>query len=96
MVVDPHKVSVFFCGKQSTRNFAKGFYYGSYANGLVVGVWNKLYKRDYIKNIQFEGRLSEGEEWIAWVLAKLGKIFYEREFCPIMTERRICVLCEHW
>ena len=31
--------------------FAKGLYYGSYANGLVVGVCNKLYKRDYIKNI---------------------------------------------
>ena len=29
--------------------FAKGLYYGSYANGLVVGVCNKLYKRDYIK-----------------------------------------------
>lgn len=28
--------------------FAKGLYYGSYANGLVVGVCNKLYKRDYI------------------------------------------------
>ena len=51
LTIDPHKIPTFFCGKKSMLEFAKGLYYGSYANGLVVGVCNKLYKRDYIKNI---------------------------------------------
>lgn len=86
LIVDPHKVPAFFCGKQSTQEFAKGLYYGSYANGLVVGVWNKLYKRDYIENIQFEGRLHEDEDWMPQVLAKPGNIFCEREFWYIYVQ----------
>lgn len=86
LVVDPNKIPAFFYGKQSTQDFAKGFYHGSYANGLVVSVWNKLFKRDYIKNIQFEGRLYEDDDWMTRVLAKHGSIFCERKFWYIYTQ----------
>ena len=66
--------------------FAKGLYYGSYANGLVVGVCNKLYKRDYIKNIPFEGRIYEDDDWMSQVLAKTGKIFCEKKFWYIYVQ----------
>ena len=86
LVVDPNKVPAFFCGKLSTQEFAKAFYYGSYENGLVVGVWNKLFKRDYIKNVQFEGRLYEDEDWMSRVLAKPGNVFCEREVWYIYVQ----------
>ena len=50
LVIDSEKIPSFFSGKKSTREFAKGFYHGSYANGLVVGVWNKLFRKEYIKD----------------------------------------------
>ena len=86
LTIDPHKIPTFFCGKKSMLEFAKGLYYGSYANGLVVGVCNKLYKRDYIKNIPFEGRIYEDDDWMSQVLAKTGKIFCEKKFWYIYVQ----------
>lgn len=86
LVIDPRKIPSFFEGKQSTRKFAKGLYYGSYANGLVVSVWNKLFQREYIENIRFEGRIYEDDEWMSQVLARPANIFCEREFWYIYTQ----------
>ena len=86
LVIDSEKIPSFFSGKKSTREFAKGFYYGSYANGLVVGVWNKLFRKEYIKDIPFEGRIYEDDKWMNQVLIRPANIFCEREFWYIYAQ----------
>lgn len=86
LVIDPQKIPEFFCGKQSTHEFARGLYYGSYANGLVVAAWNKLYKKDFIDNMSFEGQLYEDEDWMTRLLIKEGTVFCQSDFWYVYAQ----------
>lgn len=63
-----------FSGVKSGREFARYLYQGSYANGLVVSVWNKLYRRSVIHEIAFDGRLCEDDAWNDQVINRANKI----------------------
>lgn len=87
LVVDPEKVPEFFRGGTlPTEKFAEGFYHGSYANGLVVSVWNKLYKRDFIGELRFHGRRYEDDKFMTYLLAQNGTVACLNEFLYVYAQ----------
>lgn len=86
LAIDEQKIPAFFNGIQSTHEFAKGFYYGNYANGLLASVSNKMYKKDFIGETRFEGKLCEDEDWVGRLLAKNGTIYCKKEFWYVYAQ----------
>ncbi|MDD6526380.1 MAG: glycosyltransferase [Oscillospiraceae bacterium] len=86
MVIDSKNVPEFFQGKMTTHEFAKGLYYGSYANGLVVCVCNKLYKKDFIENQMFSGRINEDDDWMTRILINNGNVFCQNDFWYVYVQ----------
>ena len=86
MVIDSKNVPEFFQGKMTTHEFAKGLYYGSYANGLVVCVCNKLYKKGFIENQMFSGRITEDDDWMMRILINNGNVFCQNDFWYVYAQ----------
>ena len=86
MVIDSKNVPEFFQGKMTTHELAKGLYYGSYANGLVVCVCNKLYKKDFIENQMFSGRINEDDDWMTRILINNGNVFCQNDFWYVYVQ----------
>lgn len=47
---------------------------------MVVGVWNKLYKRELIENEFFKYRYNEDDDWSIRVLSKVSKVYSLDDF----------------
>lgn len=60
-VVDLSNVDESIYGKKDAIAFAEYLYRGSYENGVVVGVCNKLYKSELFDKIRFKGRMYEDD-----------------------------------
>ena len=60
-VVDKSKIDSSILGYKSSLEFARYLYSGSYENGVVVAVWNKLYSRKIFDKLRFEGKLAEDD-----------------------------------
>lgn len=87
-LIDIKKIPAFFNSEMSTEKFAEGFYYGNYANGLVVAVWNKIYRKEFIKDLKYYGRIYEDDRWMTQVLRKYGKVYCAKEFCYIYVQNK--------
>lgn len=86
LVVDSTKIPEFFHGKMSTREFVRGLYYGSYGNGLVVCVSNKMFKKDFIAKQRFEYQIFEDDDWMTKLLAKEGTVFCQNDFWYVYSQ----------
>ena len=62
-VVQRDKISPAIYGKHSSIEFAHFLFRGSYENGVVVAVWNKLYHKNAIDSLRFDGRRAEDDEF---------------------------------
>lgn len=85
-VIKQDQIPDFFKGKQNTREFAKGLYQGSYANGLVVSLCNKLCRKNYMQSYVFDGQIYEDDHCMTTVLAQEGSIFCQREFWYVYAQ----------
>ena len=85
-VVSKKKINNIPYGKISGKSFLDILYKGNYANGMVVGVWNKLYKRELVENEYFKYRYNEDDDWSIRVLSKVSGVYSLNEFGYVYTE----------
>ena len=85
-VVSQEKIKNIPYGKVNGKSFLNILYEGNYANGMVVAVWNKLYKRELIENEYFKYRYNEDDDWSIRVLSKASRIYSLDEFGYVYTE----------
>lgn len=85
-VVSREKIKNIPYGKINGKRFLNILYEGNYAYGMVVGVWNKLYKRELIENEFFKYRYNEDDDWSIRVLSKVPKVYSLDDFGYIYTE----------
>ena len=85
-VVSKKKINNNPYGKISGKSFLDILYKGNYANGMVVGVWNKLYKRELVENEYFKYRYNEDDDWSIRVLSKVSGVYSLNEFGYVYTE----------
>lgn len=74
-MIDPEKIKNIPYGKVNGKSFLNILYGGNYANGMVIAVWNKLYKRELIENEYFKYRYNEDDDWSIRVLSKASRIY---------------------
>lgn len=81
-VVKRENIPLDFDGVKTTSEFAKYLYQGSYANGLVVSVWNKVYCRSFIEDINFDESMiiCEDDEWVNRIYSKKGTVCCDDSF----------------
>lgn len=60
-VVKAENIDPAIYGRKSSAEFARFLYHGSYENGVVVAVWNKLYHREVLHTTCFEGLIHEDD-----------------------------------
>lgn len=75
-----------FKGLITGTEFAKLWYKGSYENGLVTCVCNKLYKRELIINEKFKGNIFEDDEWIGRILKKTNNAVCLNDFFYVYVQ----------
>ena len=85
-MIDPEKIKNIPYGKVNGKSFLNILYGGNYANGMVIAVWNKLYKRELIENEYFKYRYNEDDDWSIRVLSKASRIYSLDEFGYVYTE----------
>ena len=85
-VVSQEKIKNIPYGKVNGKSFLNILYGGNYANGMIVAVWNKLYKRELIENEYFKYRYNEDDDWSIRVLSKASRIYSLDEFGYVYTE----------
>lgn len=85
-VVSQEKIKNIPYGKVNGKSFLNILYGGNYANGMVIAVWNKLYKRELIENEYFKYRYNEDDDWSIRVLSKASRIYSLDEFGYVYTE----------
>lgn len=73
-------------GMQSARDFLKLLYCGNYANGMVISVWNKLYRTEKVKSLEFPMIYSEDDSWSVQVLAEASYIYVMNKFGYVYKE----------
>jgi len=74
-VVDISKVNPNIFGKKHSSKFAHFLYQGSYENGVVVAVWNKLYHNCVFASHRFAGRYMEDDNIIGHILSQDYTVF---------------------
>lgn len=60
-VIDINKINSDIFGKKNSVEFARFLYSGSYENGVVVSLCNKLYKKELFNKISFSFNYAEDE-----------------------------------
>lgn len=73
-------------GINNRDEFLSLLYKGNYANGLVVSVYNKIYRRDIINGEMFKYRIYEDDDWSIRVLLKSNNIYLINGFGYVYTE----------
>lgn len=58
----------------NTQSFAHLMYMGPYCNGLAIAVWNKIYRREFIQEVDYRMRAFEDEDWTARVMCQEGTV----------------------
>lgn len=69
-VVKKQNIDSSIYGYKTSTEFARFLYKGSYENGVVVAVWNKIYRKTLLDVIRFEGRIHEDDTFNDKINAK--------------------------
>ena len=87
-VVSSDKIDPAIYGHKPAGEFAEFLYKaGPYENGVVVSVWNKLYRRSVFQNLRFTGRFAEDDEICARIYSQPYRVF--------VMEGQYYVYCEN-
>lgn len=78
-VVKRKNIAPTIYGRKTSLEFARFLYMGNYENGVVVAVWNKLYRRALLDKIRFEGRIHEDEAFSGRIMAKNISVYVMEE-----------------
>lgn len=62
MLFNPTKQDLSLVGKYDGNSFLELLYIDSYANGLCVSCWNKLYRKSIFDNLRFRTKIYEDDE----------------------------------
>lgn len=73
-------------GINNRDDFLSLLYKGNYQNGLVVSVYNKIYRRDIISGEMFKYKIYEDDDWSIRVLLKNKNIYLINDFGYVYTE----------
>lgn len=73
-------------GINNRDDFLSLLYKGNYPNGLVVSVYNKIYRRDIISGELFKYKIYEDDDWSIRVLLKNKNIYLINDFGYVYTE----------
>lgn len=73
-------------GISNRDEFLSLLYKGNYPNGLVVSVYNKIYRRDIISREMFKYKIYEDDDWSIRVLLKNKSIYLINDFGYVYTE----------
>ena len=73
-------------GINNRDEFLSLLYKGNYPNGLVVSVYNKIYRRDIINGETFKYKIYEDDDWSIRVLLKNKNIYLIDDFGYVYTE----------
>lgn len=84
--VEKDKISIDFQGIITGIEFAKLWYKGSYENGLVTSIWNKLYKKEIIEDEKFRYKIFEDDDWMTRILRKVNNIVCINEFFYVYAQ----------
>ena len=87
-VVSSDKIDPAIYGHKPAGEFAEFLYKaGPYENGVVVSVWNKLYRRSVFQNLRSTGRFAEDDEICARIYSQAYRVF--------VMEAQYYVYCEN-
>lgn len=78
-VVKKKNIDPTIYGRKTSLEFASFLYRGNYENGVVVAAWNKLYRRELLDKIRFEGRIHEDEAFSGRIMAKNISVYVMEE-----------------
>ena len=78
-VVKRKNIAPTIYGRKTSLEFARFLYMGNYENGVVVAVWNKLYRRALLDKIRFEGSIHEDEAFSGRIMAKNISVYVMEE-----------------
>ena len=62
-------------GLMTFTEFAHFLYKGSYENGVVVSLWNKVYRKDRIKDVVLSGYYAEDDAFGDWLFSQEGHVY---------------------
>lgn len=85
-VIDASKTNVALFGEMNSTNFAEFLYRGSYENGVVVAVWNKLYKRHIFNSARFSGNFLEDDAIHNLILSQSYSVFVSNKQLYVYTQ----------
>ena len=86
LVVSKENIHDVKYGINNRDEFLSLLYKGNYPNGLVVSVYNKIYRRDIINGETFKYKIYEDDDWSIRVLLKSNNIYLINGFGYVYTE----------
>ena len=86
LVVSKENIHDVKYGINNRDEFLSLLYKGNYPNGLVVSVYNKIYRRDIINGETFKYKIYEDDDWSIRVLLKNKNIYLIDDFGYVYTE----------
>lgn len=86
MLVSKDKITGVNYGMQSGYHFLRSLYQSSYSNGIVVSVWNKLYRSEIVKNSGFPLIYAEDDMWSVRILTQISEIYVMEKFGYVYKE----------